>query len=174
MTAEEVGRRIAALRKEKGLTQKELAAQLSVTDKAVSKWEQGKNFPDLTTLEPLAAALGTSPAALLGLDGESPESVLAAGTEIHEQERLRWLQEMRSRAWWAVVICVTMFVFLTLLARRVRNEDVYLAREIEPFCTGMNCFIGALLGNAHFTLRTVRRRLREAPEKLPSAPDRSS
>lgn len=51
---------VAQLRKELGMTQKELANKLNVTDKAVSKWETGKGFPDLKTLEPLAQALGVS------------------------------------------------------------------------------------------------------------------
>lgn len=51
---------IAQLRKEQGLTQKELADKLNVTDKAVSKWETGKGFPDVKLLEPLAQALGVS------------------------------------------------------------------------------------------------------------------
>lgn len=51
---------VARLRKEQGLTQKELADKLNVTDKAVSKWETGKGFPDVKLLEPLAQALGVS------------------------------------------------------------------------------------------------------------------
>lgn len=51
---------VAQLRKERGMTQKELADILHVTDKAVSKWETGKGFPDLKLLEPLARALGVS------------------------------------------------------------------------------------------------------------------
>ncbi|MCI8870450.1 MAG: helix-turn-helix domain-containing protein [Lawsonibacter sp.] len=51
---------VARLRKELGLTQKELADRLGVTDKAVSKWETGKGFPDVKLLEPLAQALGVS------------------------------------------------------------------------------------------------------------------
>jgi len=51
---------VAQLRKERGLTQKELADLLNVTDKAVSKWETGKGFPDVKLLEPLAQALGVS------------------------------------------------------------------------------------------------------------------
>ena len=47
------GKKIAELRKEKGLTQKEFAEILHVTDKAVSKWERGLNFPELFTLEKL-------------------------------------------------------------------------------------------------------------------------
>ena len=51
---------VAQLRKEQELTQKELADRLNVTDKAVSKWETGKGFPDLKLLEPLARELGVS------------------------------------------------------------------------------------------------------------------
>ena len=51
---------IKALREKQGMTQAELAARLNVTDKAVSKWETGKGFPDLSLLEPLAAALRVS------------------------------------------------------------------------------------------------------------------
>ena len=56
----EFGAFIAQLRKEQNLTQKELAQQLHVTDKAVSKWETGKGFPDLKLMEPLAQALGVT------------------------------------------------------------------------------------------------------------------
>ena len=56
MNAEYTGKKIAELRKEKNLTQKELAKKLHVTDKAVSKWERGVNFPDLGLMEALADA----------------------------------------------------------------------------------------------------------------------
>ena len=59
------GRFVAQLRKEQNLTQKELVERLHVTDKAVSKWETGKGFPDLKLLEPLAQALGVSLVELL-------------------------------------------------------------------------------------------------------------
>lgn len=54
------GELIKELRKEKGMTQKELAQMLHITDRAVSKWERGLNAPDIGLLEPLAAALGVS------------------------------------------------------------------------------------------------------------------
>ena len=44
---EKVGSFIANLRKEKGMTQEDLAQHLMVSDKAVSKWEGGKNLPDI-------------------------------------------------------------------------------------------------------------------------------
>lgn len=54
------GAMIRRLREEKGLTQEELALRLHVSGKAVSKWETGQGFPDVTLLEPLAGALDIS------------------------------------------------------------------------------------------------------------------
>ncbi len=48
---------VALCRKEKNMTQLELAQELKVTDKAVSRWERGKGFPDISLLVPLAEAL---------------------------------------------------------------------------------------------------------------------
>lgn len=54
------GAMIRRLRENKGLTQEELAAQLHVTSKAVSKWETAQGFPDISLLESLARALDIS------------------------------------------------------------------------------------------------------------------
>jgi len=56
---------IKQLREQKGLTQAELAAALDVSDKAISKWETGRGYPDITLLEPLAKALSISTIELL-------------------------------------------------------------------------------------------------------------
>ena len=60
MDAQKFGTFIAQCRKEKGMTQSELAAKIMVTDKAVSRWERGKGFPDINLLLPLAEALEVS------------------------------------------------------------------------------------------------------------------
>ena len=57
MDNQKLGIFITELRKEKGLTQAQLAQKLNVTDKAVSKWERGVGFPDIKLLEPLADVL---------------------------------------------------------------------------------------------------------------------
>lgn len=54
------GATIKRLREEKNMTQASLAAKLGVSDKTVSKWETGRGYPDITLLEPVAAALGVS------------------------------------------------------------------------------------------------------------------
>lgn len=55
-----LGKRIASLRKEQGMTQLELAEQMAVTDKAVSKWERDLSTPDINTLLKLAEIFHTS------------------------------------------------------------------------------------------------------------------
>ena len=60
MDNQKLGIFITELRKEKGLTQAQLAQKLNVTDKAVSKWERGVGFPDIKLLEPLADVLDIS------------------------------------------------------------------------------------------------------------------
>lgn len=47
----EMGKFIAEIRKEKNMTQKDLANVLYVSDRAVSKWERGKSFPDISLLK---------------------------------------------------------------------------------------------------------------------------
>lgn len=60
MDTEQFGRFIAGQRKAKGYTQKELAEKLGVTDKAISRWENGHGYPDIVLLEPLAEELEIS------------------------------------------------------------------------------------------------------------------
>ena len=60
MEAKKFGQFIAGIRKEKKMTQVELAEKIHVTDKAISRWERGLGFPDIQTLEPLAQVLGIS------------------------------------------------------------------------------------------------------------------
>ena len=52
MDAQKLGLFIASIRKERGMTQSELAAKLFVSDKTISKWERGAGFPDIKNIEP--------------------------------------------------------------------------------------------------------------------------
>lgn len=70
-----IGKFIAQLRKEKKMTQKELANQLHITDKAVSKWERGLSCPDISLLNPIADILGVTTSKLLnGQKNEQPSN----------------------------------------------------------------------------------------------------
>lgn len=65
MNVNKTGAFISELRKDRKLTQQELGDLLHVSDKAISRWETGRGFPDIATLEPLADALHVSVAELL-------------------------------------------------------------------------------------------------------------
>ncbi len=60
MDVKNVGNTIAKLRKRSGMTQQALAKELNVTDKAVSKWENGQGFPDITAFPKIASLFGVS------------------------------------------------------------------------------------------------------------------
>ena len=60
MNQEQIGKFIAQLRKEKKMTQIDLASKLGITDRAISKWENGRGMPDLSLLMPLCEILDVS------------------------------------------------------------------------------------------------------------------
>ena len=76
----EVGKRINALRKKKGMTQKELAGLLCVTDKAISRWESGVGNPDLNTLPKIAEIFNVSIDYLLSDNREMVEGNVGSNT----------------------------------------------------------------------------------------------
>ena len=67
-----VGANIARLRKDRGLTQAELAERINYSDKAVSKWERAESLPDVLTLLNLAEQLGTDLNTLTGTAAPEP------------------------------------------------------------------------------------------------------
>ena len=60
MDQEKIGKFILKLRKEKNMTQQELANKLTITDRAISKWENGRGMPDLSLMKPLCNELDIS------------------------------------------------------------------------------------------------------------------
>ena len=67
-----IGKRIAQLRKEKGLTQEELAVRMGVSPQAVSKWENDQTCPDISALPKLSKLLGVTVDELLEGKAETP------------------------------------------------------------------------------------------------------
>ena len=65
MSNKSIGEMISSLRKEKGMTQNDLAEKMNVTDKAVSKWERNLSCPDVNSIPKLAEILGTTVEELL-------------------------------------------------------------------------------------------------------------
>lgn len=93
---------VASLRREQGLTQKELAQRLYLSDKAVSKWETGVSIPDTAMLMPLAQQLGVTVTELLtcqklqpqeSMEPEKVESVVKTAITYAQQQPKRAYQE---------------------------------------------------------------------------------
>lgn len=122
MDAKKTGSFIAALRRERGLSQKELAAELGVTDKAVSRWETGRGYPDVALLPRLAKALDVSITELLEGERATPEEPAGAAEEQMEflcltsgAERKRWKLRL------AAVIAAVVLLWLPGLLRRAQG-----------------------------------------------------
>lgn len=77
MNTQDIGKFICKCRKEKGLTQSQLAEILNVSDKSISRWENGRTMPDLSLYEPLCKAL----------DIEISE--LLYGKRMNEEEKMK-------------------------------------------------------------------------------------
>lgn len=113
MDVKKIGGFIAALRKERGLTQKELAERLGVSDRAVSKWERGLNLPDAALFEPLCRELGISVVELLRGEREAVtlpqmEQVLTDAVTLAEE------REAESRLLRRIFFTVTLILLLVI------------------------------------------------------------
>ena len=75
MDNKKFGKFILQLRKEKGWTQQEFADKIFVTDKAVSKWERGLCFPDISLMIPIAELFSISVSELLKGEKNENESI---------------------------------------------------------------------------------------------------
>lgn len=76
MSDKNVGDLISTLRKEKGMTQSDLASKMHVTDKAVSKWERNLSYPDVNSISKLAEILGISTDELLNAKNKNKEKAV--------------------------------------------------------------------------------------------------
>lgn len=150
LNAREIGARIAALRKARHWTQKELAARLQVTDKAVSKWETGVNCPDLSLWQPLAALFGVPLLELLGLESEPAEAAAAALTEASRQQKETVKRELRARAWLDLAMGGLLFAALIGASWLFAQNGLYGLPQLLTM--GMIGPAALILGNAVYTL----------------------
>ncbi|MCI9109201.1 MAG: helix-turn-helix transcriptional regulator [Lachnospiraceae bacterium] len=107
------------LRKEKGVSQEELAVKLNVVRQTISKWEKGLSVPDAQLLISLSEILETPVSVLLGETIESKESVSDKNAIAEQLSRVNsQLSEktLRNRRVWSIVkIALISIVVITLL-----------------------------------------------------------
>lgn len=122
MEKEKIGKFINELRKEKGITQKELAIQLHISEQAVSKWERGISFPDITMFESLSKVLNVTIYDLFNgeristdstITRQEIEQVLSHSISISRKEISSNLMKFRKRFILLLIICV-LIIFFTI------------------------------------------------------------
>lgn len=153
MDAEKVGKRISEYRKAIGMTQKELAAQLHVTDGAVSKWERGINFPDIALLEPLAAILGTTVVDLLSLENASNHEVATAISDISMSEKAKLVKEMKMRAIHNIVNGIVLCICLVTASMIFKQHNIFGIAHGVTF--GALGFVTTSIGSEIFMIRNI-------------------
>lgn len=134
MNKEIFGGFIADLRRVAGMTQKQVADRLHVTDRAVSKWERGLSYPDVTLMEPLAVVLGVGVEELLTCrrkEAPAPEPELPALRSVltitQEEKRIR---TRRTR----VLLCAAaaVLVLAVLITMQHNGKLFYERRTTSP------------------------------------------
>lgn len=131
---ETLGKRIAALRKEKGLTQEQLAEKVGVSAQAVSKWENDVSCPDITLLPLLADLFDVSVDELLGVKPVEPHVIILDKDEVPKDDpkksfKFEW--NRHSGNWQTIAFCIgAILVCLFFLLHSVAGMFPY--EKLEP------------------------------------------
>ena len=140
MNKQQFGSFIAGSRKDAGLTQKELAGRLHVTDKAVSKWERALSYPDVTLLEPLAEALGLGVEELMScrrLEASEEKKEDEPVENTREEQPVRNLMEIsrenmrseRRKHIWQTALALALMLAVTL--GTIWYCDTYVSEQLD-------------------------------------------
>lgn len=127
----EFANRIIELRKEKGLSQKELGDMLGVSNKAVSKWENGESMPKTTTMLKLAEIFEIDGNELIGFEAKDSNSVKCGNAEIDKlksenailSSKLNAIKKRRKRTLiFVIIICVISVIASGIIAFCINTD----------------------------------------------------
>ena len=158
MDKKEIGSKISAIRKERGLTQKELAEKIHVSDKSVSKWETGMHFPDIAIMEDLAMALGVSVVELLGLENVSSEKMISEIAIISTEEKKLIVKEIRGRGWLTVIIGLILLAGTIYTSGVLANNGLFGLPQV--FTSGMSGINGIIIANGIVSIHKGKKLLK--------------
>ena len=148
MDQEAIGKFIAVCRKEKGLTQMQLAEKLNITNRAVSKWETGKSCPDTSIMLELCDILGITVNELL-----SGERISMENYQKKAEENLVELQQKKDKAQKGLLRVELIWLAVAVLVSPVHFAVNYYYPENKG--TGVGLLI-ALVGLILFVVYFVR------------------
>ena len=118
-----IGETIANLRKQKGMTQSELAEKMNVTDKAVSKWERDLSCPDINTISKLADVLDVS-----------VEELLKTKKQDYSNNKIKDLINLILKA---VAIAMGIGVVVLNILDKIEIKSSIIMLGIGVFCIGL-------------------------------------
>ena len=118
-----IGETIANLRKQKGMTQSELAEKMNVTDKAVSKWERDLSCPDINTISKLADVLDVS-----------VEELLKTKKQDYSNNKIKDLINLILKA---VAIAMGIGVVVLNILDKIETKSSIIMLGIGMFCIGL-------------------------------------
>ena len=121
-----IGETIANLRKQKGMTQSELAEKMNVTDKAVSKWERDLSCPDINTISKLADVLDVS-----------VEELLKNKKQDYSNNKIQDLINLILKA---VAIAMGIGVVVLNILDKIETKSSIIMLGIGVFCIGLYLF----------------------------------
>lgn len=151
-----IGHRISSLRKEKGITQKELAERLCVTDKSVSKWETGVHFPDIAIIEKLAYELGITSSELLGFEQATTTEVIEGMAVVSEEEKNKIKKRMKFHAWEQIFYGIVVTIALIYLSWRLHL--IGIEGGVYGICTiGILALVDGQIANGLYTLFHIKK-----------------
>ena len=138
MNQEKIGKFIAELRKENNMTQMELADKLKVTDRAISKWENGRGLPDVSLFEPLCKELNISINELLkgektkenNIEHLSAETMMSYNRYIKRKEKQKMFLLL-------IIIVIVLCTFLTM-ATLSFNKTFFETKYTSDFVSGVS------------------------------------
>ena len=121
MNAQKTGSLIAAIRKEQNRTQQDLANELGVSSAAISKWERGIGFPDVSLIEPLATSLGITIAELFkgerieNGDANEYENLLSDVVKVSKKE----ISKKKKITNWIIAIMVAvLYLMISVISHK--------------------------------------------------------
>ena len=115
MDQEKIGKFILKLRKEKNMTQQELADKLNVTDRAVSHWENGKSIPDVSLFKPICEIFDISVNELISGDKLSKEKLIKQSDE-NIINTINHSNREKNKSKKIIIILVIVIIFLLFIA----------------------------------------------------------
>lgn len=165
-----IGQRIAALRKQAGLSQEALAAQLNVSRQAIGKWEADASLPGLDNLQELARALGVSCDELLTGEkrpsaADQPEPLAGAAPSLEgiqalfaeSEQRRQASQKRRNRRTLAAGVALAAAALLLLIhyasqMNSLKNQMNQVTDQLNGLYSSINSRIDSIEGNVQKSL----------------------